>query len=183
MALGFYLDDSSIIHQKMAYKIEVAQDADMPELVAVLWDSFERPYQGILRNFFPILNNDREASLLAAIAGQREEYKDSYPELIWLKVTHHADGDDTKGKIVGGAKWFFFQRNPFVPKPGSDHDPTTEEAVWYPEGPGRTFATAVMHAIDKPRMTMGQGPHVCKAKFLSSECELLFALILANTHA
>ncbi|KAF5005525.1 hypothetical protein F66182_15933, partial [Fusarium sp. NRRL 66182] len=45
----------------MGYKVEVAQDADIAELVAVLWDSFERPYQGILRNFFPILNNDREA--------------------------------------------------------------------------------------------------------------------------
>lgn len=167
----------------MAYKIEVAQDADMPELVAVLWDSFERPYQGILRNFFPILNNDREASLLAAIEGQREEYKDSYPELIWLKVTYHENGEDTKGKIVGGAKWYFFQRNPFVPKPGSDHDPTTEEAVWYPEGPGRTFATAAMHAIDKPRMTMGQGPHACKAELLSSGCEYFINFMFANIYA
>jgi hypothetical protein len=165
----------------MVYKIEVAQDADMSELVAVLWDSFERPYQGILRNFFPILNNDREASLLAAIEGQREEYKDSYPELIWLKVTHHADGEDTKGKIVGGAKWYFFQRNPFVPKPGSDHDPTAEEAVWYPEGPGRTFATAVMHAIDKPRMTVDQGPHACKQSSLIC-CEFFFTFMLANTY-
>ena len=49
----------------MVYKVEVAQDADIAELVAVLWDSFERPYQGVLRTFFPILNNDREASLLA----------------------------------------------------------------------------------------------------------------------
>ncbi|EED16410.1 GNAT family acetyltransferase, putative [Talaromyces stipitatus ATCC 10500] len=144
----------------MPYKVEVAQDADMPELMEALWDAFEKPYQGVLRNFFPILNNDREASLLAATNGQREEYKSSYPELIWLKVTYREDDNqNSKGKIVGGAKWYFFQRNPFAPKPGSDHDPTAEEAVWYPEGPGRTFATAAMHALDKPRMTMGQGPH------------------------
>lgn len=158
----------------MGYKVEVAQDADMAELVAVLCNSFERPYQGILRNFFPILNNDREASLLAAIEGQREEYKNSDSELVWLKATYHTNDEDTKGTIVGGAKWYFFQRNPFVPKPGSDHDPTAEEAVWYAEGPGRTFATAVMHAVDKPRMTMGQGPHACKPNFLFSVCELLF---------
>lgn len=158
----------------MGYKVNVAQDADMAELIAVLWDSFERPYQGILRNFFPILNNDREASLLAAIEGQREEYTTSYPELIWLKVTYHANDEDLKGTIVGGAKWFFFQRNPFAPKPGSDHDPATEEAVWYPEGPSRTFATAVMHAVDRPRMTMGQGPHACKAEFLFSACNFFF---------
>lgn len=150
----------------MEYKVEVAQDADMAELVAVLFDGFERPYQGILRNFFPIFNNDREACLLAGIESQRKEYKNSDSELIWLKVTYHANDEDTKGTIVGGARWYFYQRNPFVLKAGSDHDPTTEEAVWFPEGPGRTFATAVMHGIDKPRMTMAQGPHACKPNFL-----------------
>ncbi|OKL56625.1 hypothetical protein UA08_08215 [Talaromyces atroroseus] len=158
----------------MPYRVEVAQDDDLPELMKVLWLSFEQPYQGILRNFFPILNNDREASLIKATNGQREEYKSSYPELIWLKVLQYSDNtaeeelEDGKGQrggekhmsqIVGGAKWYFFQRNPFVPQPGSDHDPATEEAVWYPEGVGRTFATAAMHALDLPRMRMAQKPH------------------------
>lgn len=154
----------------MAYKVAVAEDADMAELIAAVWDGFERPYQGILRNFFPILNNDREASLLAAIEGQREEYKVSYPELVWLKVTYHADDGDAKGTIVGGAKWYFYQRNPFVPKPGSEHDPNAEVAFWYPEGPGRTFATAIIYAIEEPRATMVPRPHACKTELLSFVC-------------
>jgi hypothetical protein len=105
----------------MPYKVEVLQDGDLPELTKVLWLSFEQPYQGILRSFFPILNEDREASLVEATNGQREEYKSSYPELIWLKVVHYPENNADEerddgivkgrnennriGQIDGGAKW------------------------------------------------------------------------------
>ncbi|KAK9239687.1 GNAT family acetyltransferase [Lipomyces kononenkoae] len=140
----------------MSYRIEVAKDEDLYELMTILWRCFEDPYQAILRVYFPILNNDREASLLEATNGQREEYKDSYPELIWLKVV-----DDKTNKVIAGAKWYFYERNPFLPSPGDGHghDATSEEAVWYPEGVGRQFATLAMHAFEKPRITMGQRPH------------------------
>ncbi|KAF3392942.1 hypothetical protein DPV78_010135 [Talaromyces pinophilus] len=133
----------------MPFSIEVAKDEDLHELMQVLWTCFENPPQGILRVFFPILNDDREASLLAASDGQRDEYKEAYPELIWLKVV-----DDETGKIIAGAKWYFYESNPFA-----THDPLSEEAVWYPEGVGRQVATSVMHAFEKPRVTMGQRPH------------------------
>ncbi|EED18764.1 conserved hypothetical protein [Talaromyces stipitatus ATCC 10500] len=133
----------------MQFTIQIAQDGDLHDLMKVLWTCFETPPQGILRIFFPILNNDREASLLAASNGQREEYKASYPELIWLKVI-----DDETGEMVGGAKWYFYERNPF-----DGHSLEEEEAVWYPEGVGREFATRAMHAFEKPRVVMGQKPH------------------------
>jgi hypothetical protein len=140
----------------MTYKIEIAKDEDMPEIMGILWKCFEDPYQPILRVFFPILDNDREASLLTATNGQREEYKEAYPELIWLKVT-----DEKTNTIVAGAKWYFYQRNPFAPKPGESHDPSSEVAVWYPEGVGRDLATLVMHGFEKPRTRMGQKEHSC----------------------
>lgn len=142
----------------MAYKIEIAKDEDMYEIMSILWKCFEDPYQPVLRVFFPILNNDREASLITATDGQRQEYKESYPELIWLKVV-----DEKTNTIVAGAKWYFFQRNPFGPKPGESEgqDPSSEVAVWYPEGVGRDFATLAMHAFEKPRVNMGQKPHSC----------------------
>ncbi|EEA25331.1 hypothetical protein TMatcc_006444 [Talaromyces marneffei ATCC 18224] len=140
----------------MSFSIEIAKDEDLHELMGVLWTCFENPHQGILRLFFPILNDDREGSLRAASDGQREEYKEAYPELIWLKVI-----DDETGKIIAGAKWYFYERNPFAAKPGDPHghDPLTEEAVWYPEGVARQFATSAMHAFEKPRVVMGQRPH------------------------
>ncbi|KAH8703270.1 putative GNAT family acetyltransferase [Talaromyces proteolyticus] len=140
----------------MSYRIEIAKDEDLYELMTHLWRCFEDPYQGLLRIFFPILNNDREASLLEASNRQREEYRETYPELIWLKVV-----DNKTNKIIAGAKWYFYERNPFLPKPGDsdDHDPTNEEAFWYPKGVGREFATLAMHAFEKPRTTMGQRPH------------------------
>jgi len=140
----------------MSFKVEIAKDEDFPELMAVLWRCFEEPFQGILRVFFPILNNDREASLNECIKGQREEYQASYPELVWLKVV---DQNDPGQKIVGGAKWYFYERNPFAAKPGDDQDPTPEEAVWYPEGVARTLATAAVHAHGITRTRMAQRPH------------------------
>jgi hypothetical protein len=151
------MNEKSLIEQEdtinMPFSIEVAKDEDLHELMQVLWTCFENPPQGILRVFFPILNDDREASLLAASDGQRDEYKEAYPELIWLKVV-----DDETGKIIAGAKWYFYESNPFA-----THDPLGEEAVWYPEGVGRQVATSVMHAFEKPRVTMGQRPHSCKS--------------------
>lgn len=153
----------------MPFSIEVAKDEDLHELMQVLWTCFENPPQGILRVFFPILNDDREASLLAASDGQRDEYKEAYPELIWLKVV-----DNETGKIIAGAKWYFYESNPFA-----SHDPLSEEAVWYPEGVGRQVATSVMHAFEKPRVTMGQRPHSCKSwystlyNFILQFCDLL----------
>lgn len=149
----------------MPFSIEIAKDEDLHELMQVLWTCFENPPQGILRVFFPILNADREASLLTASDGQRDEYKEAYPELIWLKVV-----DDETDKIIAGAKWYFYQRNPFAAGPGdtNGHDPLNEEALWYPEGVGRQFATLVMHAFEKPRVLMGQRPHSCKLSFLKA---------------
>ncbi|CRG91108.1 hypothetical protein PISL3812_08156 [Talaromyces islandicus] len=166
----------------MTYKIEIAKDEDLSELMRILWHCFEDPYQAVLRVFFPILNNDREASLLTATNGQRQEYKESYPELIWLKVV-----DKKTDKIIAGAKWYFFQRNPFGPKPGESesHDPSSEVAVWYPEGVGRDFATLVMRAFERPRVKMGQKEHSCIVTpgYLSSQyCFLLNIIFTLPEH-
>ncbi|KAL4925688.1 putative GNAT family acetyltransferase [Aspergillus undulatus] len=132
--------------------INPQNDPSFPELMKVLWESFETPYQGLLRLFFPILDNDRAKSLESCIAGQIEEYTQSQPSLIWVAVVDtHAEG-----RIVAGAKWFFYDEDPHP------HSNAEEEIVadWFPEGTiAREFATQTVRLFEKPRLRLAKGPH------------------------
>jgi hypothetical protein len=132
------------------FRIEAVGDDDFPELFRALWEAFENPYQGILRVFFPILNNDREGSLKACVQAQLEEYHAQQPHVTWIKVV-----DTEANKIAAAAKWYFYPEDPFAKQEG----PLV--ADWFPEGVTREFATEAVRQFEHPREHMARRAHVC----------------------
>ncbi|KAL2803095.1 acyl-CoA N-acyltransferase [Aspergillus granulosus] len=136
--------------QSQRFEIHVVTDTDFPSLFATLWDSFENPYQGILRLFFPVLNNDRPTSLETCTASQLEEYHQQQPNVTWITVVDTL----TDNRIAAAAKWYFYDENPFGEQEGGYH-----EADWYPEGLGREFATLAVRQFEAPREKMARRGH------------------------
>ncbi|RHZ61797.1 putative GNAT family acetyltransferase [Aspergillus thermomutatus] len=130
------------------FRVEVVSDDDFPELIRALWEAFENPYQGIVRLFFPIHNNDREGSLKACIQGQLEEYHQQQPHVTWIKIV-----DTEANKIAAAAKWYFYRENPYAKQEG----PIVAE--WFPEGLTREFATEAVRQFEHPREQMARRPH------------------------
>lgn len=89
------------------FRVEVVSDDDFPELYRALWEAFENPYQGIVRLFFPIHNDDREGSLKACVKSQLEEYHKEQPHVTWIKVV-----DTEANKIAAAANGTFTPRTP-----------------------------------------------------------------------
>ena len=79
----------------MPFDLSPAKDEDFLELMRVLWESFETPFNGFLRAVAPITNDDREGSLKRYAATELEEAK-ADPEIHWVKVI-----DSETGRIVG----------------------------------------------------------------------------------
>ncbi|KAL4786853.1 acyl-CoA N-acyltransferase [Aspergillus varians] len=131
------------------FQVRVASEEDFPELIEKLWESFENPYQPILRLFFPILDNDRPRSLQTCIKGQLEEYHQQQPQVTWVKVVDTEAND----RIAAATKWYFYDKNPY-PEGGS-----TVVADWYPEGIARELATKAVHLFDGPREQRSRRPH------------------------
>ncbi|KAL4816104.1 acyl-CoA N-acyltransferase [Aspergillus spinulosporus] len=132
------------------FQLRIATEDDFPEIYSKLWESFENPFQGVLRLFFPILDNNREASLQTCIAGQLEEYRQLQPTITWVKIVDTQDSD----KLAAAAKWYFHEKNPHTgPQVGQ------LVADWYPEGIGREFATLAARQFERPREEMAQRPH------------------------
>ncbi|KAE8394407.1 hypothetical protein BDV23DRAFT_147116 [Aspergillus alliaceus] len=133
----------------MPLKLEVALDEDILELIRVKWRAFENPPQGILRIFYPIIDNDYEKSIKIAAEKELAEYREKRPEVMYVKVIDTDNGN----RIVGGSKWWFYQRNPF-----EDNDQPAE-ADWYPEGIARRYVTEAMHQAEAGHHRMAQRPH------------------------
>lgn len=134
----------------MPFEISPAKDEDFPELMRVLWESFETPYNGFLRAVAPIVDNDREGSLQRFTATMLEEAK-ADPEIAWVKVV-----DPETGKIAGGAKWMFHRTDPFAKPPEKPF-----QATWFPPGPKREFATQAVLGVLQPRAERARRPHAC----------------------
>ncbi|KAL3462067.1 acyl-CoA N-acyltransferase [Aspergillus heterothallicus] len=134
--------------QPQRFKLRLVTDDDFPALFSALWHSFENPYQGILRLFFPILDNDRATSLKNCTAGQLEEYHQQQPNVTWITILDTENSD----RVAAAAKWYFYDENPF--KENEQH-----EADWYPEGVGREFATIAAAQFEAPRETMARRRH------------------------
>ncbi|KAL4880518.1 hypothetical protein BJY04DRAFT_218990 [Aspergillus karnatakaensis] len=154
------------------FQLKPATGIDFPSLIDLLWTSFESPLQGILRLFFPILDNDHPRSLQTCIDGQLEEYRTNQPQLMWVKVVDMQENE----RIVAGAKWFFYDRDPHgrthSSEQGENSDKDKHEvananadeethlvADWYPEGIAREFATEAARQFERPREVMARGAH------------------------
>ncbi|CEL10610.1 hypothetical protein ASPCAL13727 [Aspergillus calidoustus] len=132
------------------FKIHIVDDTDFPDLFAALWHSFETPYQGILRLFFPILNNDRETSLANCTSAQLEEYRREQPNVTWITIVDTQQNN----RVAAAAKWYFFDQSPFP-----EGEEVQHVAEWYPEGVGREFASIAAAQFERPREVMGRRGH------------------------
>ncbi|KAL3442684.1 acyl-CoA N-acyltransferase [Aspergillus insuetus] len=133
------------------FKIHVVDDTDFPALFAALWRSFENPYQGVLRLFFPILNDDYTTSLSNCTSAQLEEYHREQPNVTWITILDTLEDN----RVAAAAKWYFFEQSPF-PEHGEE---VNHVAEWYPEGVGREFASLAATQFERPREVMGRRGH------------------------
>lgn len=135
----------------MVFQISKVSDQDFPELVTAEWESFETPFQGVLRLFFPILDDDRAASLHHSTDAQLDEYHKEQPLVTWVKVVD----TEANNKIAGAAKWYFYTDG----MPAHFDEAETMVADWYPEGVKRDFATMAVRQFERPRALMARRPH------------------------
>jgi hypothetical protein len=134
------------------FKIHVVDDTDFPTLFAALWHSFETPYQGILRLFFPVLNDDYSTSLKNCASAQLEEYHREQPNVTWITILDTHEGNC----VAAAAKWYFFDESPFP-----EGEEVNHVAEWYPKGVGREFASIAATQFERPREVMGRRGHAC----------------------
>ncbi|KAL4882161.1 hypothetical protein BJY04DRAFT_187281 [Aspergillus karnatakaensis] len=130
------------------FQLRTITDTHFPALISTLWHSFENPYQGILRLFFPILDNDRATSLKNNTKAQLEEYHQQQPNVTWVTIVDTQNND----RIAAAAKWYFFDKDPFT---AEEREGThIHVADWYPEGVGREFASLAVGQFEAPRERM-----------------------------
>ncbi|KAI5307005.1 hypothetical protein KEM56_005678 [Ascosphaera pollenicola] len=137
----------------MPYVVETTTEEDFPALIEAVYYAFQRPKFDIYVFFPP----EKEA----AIQRELKDFKEGAGEVVWIEVY---DSDDPEKRIVGGAKWCFFQRSPHVPRPGQEETfvhPSKQETDWYPEGSVlREFSTQVQQQHNAPRIQWTEGrPH------------------------
>ena len=131
---------------------EVTRREDLDGIVDVIWaamDGFDPSHQ----IFFPILGDglaDREAAVQSSKNCTWEDHK-SDQSSHWIFVRDEASRD-----ILGGCQWRIYTENPFPN--GTPHI----EAVWWPEGEGRRFASEVVRQCYTPRTQWMAYPHVGK---------------------
>ena len=129
---------------------EVTRREDLDGIVDVIWgamDGFDPSHQ----IFFPILGDgpaDREAAVLKSKDRTWEDHR-SDPSSHWLFVR-----DKASKTILGGCQWRIYTENPFPN--GTPHI----EAIWWPEGEGRCFASEVVRHCYTPRTKWMACPHV-----------------------
>ena len=100
--------------------------------------------------------NDPEARAKALAEGiERTIAKHrSDPASHWIKMV---ETDSGSGRVVGAARWVVATSNPHP----SSYPPVVE-AVWWPEGEQREFASLLMGQFREPWWRLMQRPHVCK---------------------
>ena len=126
-------------------------DDDFGELIACLWESFDRPYQPFYRLYCPMLGTGptaRAEALQESTQHFRDWHRDD-PASYWQKVT-----DVDTGKIVAGALWKIYKSNPF-------EKPEDYEPYWYPEGSRRDFVRQAIKQFSFPRSQFAQRPQIC----------------------
>lgn len=136
-------------------------DSHFPALMAACWEAWEHPRQNFLYLCAPILNGDHDASVAASAARQLHLHKEEQPiGSVWVKVVD----TDKNDKIVAGVRWVFYVRDhPFALKEGQEREQeqTPFRAEWWPEGPGREFATRALWQLFEARARMARRPQAC----------------------
>lgn len=131
---------------------EVVEDAEFKELIQCLIDAFEEPPSKLLQLFIPSCPSDDAQATLAEAVERFSLWHRSDPTSTWIKVT-----DSETGKLLGAANWNIYDTNPYA-------EGSHSECYWWPEGPGRDAANALMHQLTTPRTMYMSKPHVCESR-------------------
>ena len=136
----------------MAFELlDVDFDKDGDEFNSYLWISHEHPYQRFFCLFCPIQGEGPEARTVAIrqSAQRRLAQAKSDPHIVWQKAVNEDN------KIVGGALWKIYDKNPFEGANG----PT---AFWYPEGEARDYASECLRQFEEMRAKIARRPQLCE---------------------
>lgn len=80
---------------------ELTSDDEFPGLVATLYNSYSKPYNG----FWDILKGNSEEECQARYM----QWHKADPTSHWIYVT-----DTETGQVIGGAQWNIFEKNPYL---------------------------------------------------------------------
>lgn len=130
---------------------EVRQREELDSIIDVIWSAMDGvdPSHQI---FFPVFGDspaDREEAVQRSKTRMWEEHKND-PASHWIFVR-----DSSSNDILGGCQWRIYTANPFPPG-----EKAHVEAVWWPDGEGRTFASEVVRQCYMPRTKWMARPHV-----------------------
>jgi len=133
------------------YKIEeVNRREDLDGIVDVIWAATDgvNPSRRI---FYPVLGSkpaDREAAIQWSKDRTWEDHKGS-PSSHWILARDNISGD-----VLGGCQWRIYTEDPFP------NGAPQIEAIWWPEGERRRFASEVIIQCYTPRTKWMAYPHV-----------------------
>lgn len=137
----------------MHYQIrEVTQRAELDGVVDVWWAAMDgvEPWHAVL---FPTFGSDAHA---------KEDAKAKSKERLWNSHAHDSAShwiyaQEVKGdlgRIIGGCQWRLYEESPF-----GEGGPKRMKATWWPDGPGRMFASEVVSQCYAPRQCWMARPH------------------------
>ena len=129
---------------------EATKREDLDAIVDVIWaamDGFDPSHQV----FYPVFgetDTDRRTAIQTSKERMWQEYEGEPPN-TWIAVR-----DNISGTVLGACQWRIYTQNPFP-------NGTPEiEAVWWPEGEGRAFASEVVRQCYTPMTVWMTRPHV-----------------------
>ncbi|MCJ1310492.1 hypothetical protein MMC25_004156 [Agyrium rufum] len=151
------------------FRLEDVQASGFPALIKCMWESYEDPPQSLFHLFCPILGIGcgARARAIEESTKRMQAWHDAEPESYWQKVV-----DVESGKIVAGALWKIYKKNPFVKyningSGGSGIDENggaahggEEGAYWWPKGSRRNYVNQALEQFEKPQMELAARPHL-----------------------
>ena len=131
---------------------EVNSRNQLDSIVDVIWAAMDGvdPSHQIFYPVFGSRSTDRDSAVQSSKDRMWHDHEND-PSSHWIFAM-----DNTSGEILGGCQWRIYTENPFPN--GTPHI----EAVWWPEGDGRAFATEVVRQCYTPRTKWMAYPHAGK---------------------
>lgn len=134
----------------------VTSDSELDEIIDCEWTSYETPHTSAWKIFYPIWGpspSDRAAAIQESKERQLALHRFRAGVSNWIKVV-----DDSTGKVIGGAQWCLFDKDPYKNRRGMEMT-----CFWWPEGPKRKMADEMLGQLMGPRIERMSKPHLCKS--------------------
>ena len=130
---------------------EVSTREELDKCVEVMWIAQHNPNRIMFQSFFPILGSTPE---------DKQKAVDEAKERLWNLHCASEQGhwfyveDRSSGEVVGSTHWQ-------LKLPSKSHSgPLQLEAMWWPPGEGREFASRVIQQTLAPRLQLMKGPYL-----------------------